>query len=68
MHRHQFPGQGQSRQPVITLEGTLKLSMWLPWDAAKRVHCSVAAILASHFQDNTDQFTGWLLDTADQVH
>ena len=26
----QFPGRGQSEQPVITLEGALKLIMWLP--------------------------------------
>ena len=26
----QFPSQGQRVQPVITLEGALKLIMWLP--------------------------------------
>ena len=67
MREHQFPGQRQSRQPVITLEGALKLIMRLPGEAAKSVHSRVAAILSRHFQDNTDRFTGWLLDTADQV-
>ena len=67
MHRHKFPGQGQSWQPVITLEGALKLIMWLPGDAAKSVHGCVSAILTRHFQDNTDRFTEWLLATGDQV-
>jgi len=32
----QFPGQGQRVQPVITLEGALKLIMWLPGNMAHR--------------------------------
>ena len=31
----QFPGQGQREQPVITLEGALKLITWLPGNMAK---------------------------------
>ena len=67
LYVYRFPGFYQKKQPVVTLEGALKLIMWLPGDAAKSVHGRVAAILARHFQDNTDQFTKWLLDTGDQV-
>ena len=31
-----FPCQGQLEQPVITLEGALKLIMWLPGNMAHR--------------------------------
>ena len=31
----QFPGRGQSLQPVITLQGLVKLIAWLPGDLAK---------------------------------
>ena len=34
-HEVQFPGQGETKGPVITLEGALKLIMWLPGDMAK---------------------------------
>jgi len=41
----QFPGQGQRVQPVITLEGALKLIMWLPGDMAKDYRSKACGIL-----------------------
>ena len=44
----QFPGRGQSLQPVITLQGALKLIMWLPGDMAKGFHSQACDILTRH--------------------
>ena len=41
----QFHGRGQSKQPVITLQGALKLIMWLPGNMAKEVRSKVCDIL-----------------------
>ena len=41
----QFPGQGQRAQPVITLEGALKLIMWLPGGMAKDYRSRACGIL-----------------------
>ena len=41
----QFPGQGQRMQPVITLEGALKLIMWLPGEMAKDYRSRACGIL-----------------------
>ena len=40
-----FPGQGQSVQPVITLEGALKLIMWLPGNGAKDMRIQFSDII-----------------------
>ena len=45
LRRFQFPGQGQRAQPVITLEGALKLIMWLPGDMAKDYRSRACGIL-----------------------
>ena len=41
----QFPGQGQRVQPVIALEGALKVIMWLPGDMAKDYRSKACSIL-----------------------
>ena len=41
----QFPGRGQSPQPVITLPGALKLVMWLPGNMAKDFRTKACEIL-----------------------
>ena len=41
----QFPGQGERVQPVITLEGALKLIMWLPGEIAKDYRSRACGIL-----------------------
>jgi hypothetical protein len=46
---YQFPGRGQSAQPVITFPGALKLSMFLPGENAKRHRSSMAKILERFF-------------------
>ena len=45
LRRFQFPGQGQRAQPVITLEGALKLIMWLPGEMAKDYRSRACGIL-----------------------
>ena len=45
----QFPGKGQSEQPVITFVGALKLVMFLPGEAAKRHRSAMADILRRYF-------------------
>ena len=40
-----FPGRGQSEQPVITLQGALKLIMWLPGNMAKDFRSKACDIL-----------------------
>ena len=41
----QFPCQGERVQPVITLEGALKLIMWLPGEMAKDYRSRACCIL-----------------------
>ena len=67
LHYHQFPGQGQREQPVITLEGAVKLIMWLPGKVAKGVRARAAEILVAFFDNETEAFTSWTVDTAEQV-
>jgi len=64
---HQFPGQGQREQPVITLEGAVKLIMWLPGKVAKGVRARAADILVRYFDNQAEAFTSWAVDTAKQV-
>ena len=45
----QFPGRGQSVQPVITFEGALKLVMWLPGDGAKDYRSAFCDILKRYY-------------------
>lgn len=45
----QFPGKGQSEQPVITFVGALKLVMFLPGEAAKKHRSAMADILRRYF-------------------
>ena len=45
----QFPGRGQSEQPVITFPGALKLIMFLPGEAAKQHRASMVTILQKYF-------------------
>ena len=44
----QFPGRGQSEQPVITLQGALKLIMWLPGNIAKDFRSKACDILTRY--------------------
>ena len=44
----QFPGRGQSQQPVITLPGALKLIMWLPGNIAKEFRSKASEILTQY--------------------
>ena len=43
-----FPGQGQQVQPVITLQGAIKLIMWLPGDMAKDFRSQACDILTRY--------------------
>ena len=45
----QFPGRGQSEQPVVTFPGVLKLIMFLPGEAAKKHRSTMATILTRYF-------------------
>ena len=45
----QFPGPGQSEQPVITFQGALKLVMFLPGNAAKKHRSHMANILRRYY-------------------
>ena len=42
----QFPGRGQSLQPVITLQGLVRLIAWLPGDLAKEKQNEVCDLVA----------------------
>lgn len=44
----QFPGRGQTPQPVITLPGALKLIMWLPGTMAKDFRSKACDILTRY--------------------
>ena len=45
----QFPGRGQSSQPVITFPGAMKLAMILPGEKAKRSRLVMANTLQRHY-------------------
>ena len=45
----QFPGRGQSEQPVITFQGALKLIMFLPGEVAKKHRSAMVSILTRYF-------------------
>jgi len=45
----QFPGRGQSEQPVITFPGAIKLLMFLPGEKAKMHRSTMVAILTRYF-------------------
>jgi len=45
-----FPGRGHSDQPVIQLQGALKLLMWLPGDRAKSLRSSVSELLTRYIE------------------
>jgi len=45
----QFPGRGQSEQPVIQFQGALKLLMWLPGDQARQFRSKAADILTRYY-------------------
>ena len=47
--KFQFPGRGQSLQPVITFPGAIKLSMFLPGEKAKSNRCKIVSILVRYF-------------------
>ena len=49
LSQYQFPGKGQSEQPVISFVGALKLVMFLPGEAAKRHRSAMADILRRYF-------------------
>ena len=46
---YQFPGRGQSAQPVITFPGAIHLSMFLPGEHAKRHRSVMSQILTRYF-------------------
>jgi hypothetical protein len=45
----QFPGRGQSEQPVIQFQGAIKLLMWLPGENAKKFRGKAADILTRYY-------------------
>ena len=45
----QFPGRGQSDQPVITFPGAIKLSMFFPGKKAKKNRSVMASIIVRYF-------------------
>ena len=45
----QFPGQGQSKQPVITFKGALKLAMFLSGDKAAMHRSAMVGILSRYY-------------------
>ena len=45
----QFPGRGQSSQPVITFPGAIKLAMFLPGENAKKNRSSMVRILQRYY-------------------
>lgn len=47
--QYKFKGQGQQDQPVIQLNGALKLIMWLPGETAKSLRTKAADILTKYF-------------------
>ena len=52
LEEFQFPGQGQSKQPVITVKGAMKLIMMLPGKRAKAMRVQAADILERYVQGN----------------
>ena len=48
IRNHKFPGPGQKEQPVITLQGALKLIMWLPGTMAKEFRSQACDILTRY--------------------
>ena len=44
----QFPGQGETKGPLITFESVLKLMMWLPGDMAKDYSLKACNILTRY--------------------
>ena len=46
---YQFPGRGQSAQPVVTFPGAIRLSMFLPGEHAKRHRFAMSQILTRYF-------------------
>ena len=45
----QFPGRGQSSQPVITFPGAIKLAMFLPGENAKKNRSAMVRILQRYY-------------------
>ena len=45
----QFPGRGQSEQPVIQFQGAIKLLMWLPGEQAKQFRSKASDIITRYF-------------------
>jgi hypothetical protein len=48
--KHQFEGRGNSKQPVITCKGGIKLLMWLPGEKAKSMRSAAAEILIRYVE------------------
>ena len=48
LEEFQFKGRGNSKQPVITLQGAIKLLMFLPGSNARSVRSAAAHILARY--------------------
>ena len=48
LRNHKFPGPGQKEQPVIRLQGALKLIMWLPGTMAKDFRSQACDILTRY--------------------
>jgi hypothetical protein len=45
----QFPGRGQTPQPVITFPGAIKLAMFLPGECAKKNRSIMASIIVRYY-------------------
>jgi len=52
----QFPGRGQSNQPVVTFTGALKLIMFLPGNTAKMHRLTMVDILRRYFAGDMSLF------------
>ena len=48
LQKHKFRGRGQSKQPVITISGAMKLIMVLPGARAKQMRSTAADILSRY--------------------
>jgi hypothetical protein len=67
IHYFKFPGQGQQIQEVINLKGALKLIEWIPGKMAKAVRSRAVDILVQYFDNNTEKFISWTVESAKQV-
>jgi hypothetical protein len=64
----QFPGRGQSEQPVIQFQGAMKLLMWLPGENAKKFRSQAADILTRYYAGDTTLLSEINADSHDVIN